>query len=113
MDRLVKGFFVAVLVVMVWLTVAASLDRGVFAALGQLWSDPWFRATLADAYFAFAAVYLWVAWRERTPLARVLWLVLFLGLGSIGIALYVLLGLFRHGGWRPWMDAATLGGRSR
>ena len=43
-----------------------------------------------DAYFAFLTVWLWVAWRERTLTARLLWLAVFLGLGSIGIALYVL-----------------------
>lgn len=82
--------FAGVLAVMIGLTTAASLDRGIFVAFQELWPDPWFRATLADAYFAFLTVYLWVAWRERTLTARVSWLVAFLGLGSIAIALYVL-----------------------
>jgi len=90
MKRFLAVFFGAVLVVMIGLTIVASLDRGVFVALEDLWPDLWFRATLADAYFAFLTVYLWVAWRERTMAARVLWFVVFMGLGSIGIALYVL-----------------------
>jgi hypothetical protein len=90
MKTFVVVFFVAVLAVMIGLTTAASLDRGIFVALDDLWPDLWFRATLADAYFAFLTVYLWVAWRERTFTARLLWLVAFICLGSIGIALYVL-----------------------
>jgi hypothetical protein len=90
MKIFVAIFFGLVLVVMIGLTTAASLDRGIFVALDDLWPDLWFRATLADAYLAFLTVYLWVAWRERTFAARVLWFVVFMGLGSIGIALYVL-----------------------
>lgn len=90
MKTFVVVFFVAVLAVMIGLTTAASLDRGIFVALEDLWPDLWFRATLADAYFAFLTVYLWVAWRERTVTARVLWFVAFICLGSIAIALYVL-----------------------
>jgi hypothetical protein len=82
--------FALVLAAMIGLTTVASLDRGIFLALEELWPDPWFRATLADAYFAFLTVWLWVAWRERTVTARALWLIAFLCLGSIGIALYVL-----------------------
>lgn len=83
--------FAVMLVAMIVLTTVASLDRGIFVALEELWPDPWFRATLVDAYFAFLTVWLWVAWRERTITAGVLWLVAFLCLGSIGIALYVLI----------------------
>jgi hypothetical protein len=90
MKAFVAIFFGSVLIVMIGLTTAASLDRGIFVALDDLWPDLWFRATLADAYFAFLTVYLWVAWRERTIAARVLWFFVFMGLGSIGIALYVL-----------------------
>jgi hypothetical protein len=90
MKGLVAVFFGSVLVVMIGLTTAASLDRGISVAFDELWPDLWFRATLADAYFAFLTVYLWVFWRERTIVSRVLWFVVFMSLGSIGIALYVL-----------------------
>ena len=90
MKGLLAGFCALALIIMIGLTTAASLDRGVFVALEDLWPDLWFRATLADAYLAFLAAYLWVARRERTMAARVLWFVLFMGLGSMGIALYIL-----------------------
>ena len=102
-------FFTAVLAAMIGLTTVASLDRGIFVALDELWPDFWFRATLADAYFAFLTVYLWVAWRERTIVARLVWLVLFLGLGSIAIAIYMLLALFGVGGRPPLIETAGEG----
>jgi hypothetical protein len=112
MERMAKLFFVAVLGVMLWLTVTASLERGVFVALGELWPNLWFRATLADAYFAFLTVYLWVAWRERSLPARVVWFVLFMGLGSMAISAYMLLALFGRSGCRPLMEPAGSEGRA-
>ena len=87
--------FLAIIASMLAVTVQASLDRGVTEALRDLWPDPWFRATLADAYFGFLTVYAWVAYRERRWRARALWFVLFMGLGNIAIAAYVLNRLFR------------------
>lgn len=88
-------FFVFVFVAMVLVTGVASLDRGVFAAGSALWPDPWFRATLADAYFGFLTVWVWVAYRERTVWARLAWLAGFLTLGNLAMAAYALLSLRR------------------
>ena len=90
-----KILFGAVLAVMLYVTVSASLVEGVFDAGRRLWVDPWFRATLADAYFGFVAVFLWIAWREATTGARVIWFVLLMTLGNIAIAGYCLVALFR------------------
>ena len=49
--------------ILVALTVVASLDRDVVTAARELWPDPWFRATLADAYIGFFTIWLWIAWR--------------------------------------------------
>jgi len=88
-------FFAFVLAAMVAVTVTASLDRGVLAAAADLWPDPWFRATLADAYFAFLTVWAWIAWREPTWPRRLLWLVLVLTLGNFAIAAYGLAAIAR------------------
>ncbi len=87
--------FALVLGAMVAVTAFASLDRGVFEAVGQLWPDPWFRATLADAYFGFLTVYVWIAYKERSFAARALWFLLLICLGNIAIAFYLLIQLFR------------------
>jgi hypothetical protein len=90
-----KVLFGAILAVMLYVTVTASLDRGVFTAGAELWPDPWFRATLADAYCGFIAFYAWVFYKEPSWTARSLWLVAILGLGNIAMSVYVLIKLFR------------------
>lgn len=88
-----------VLVGMLTVTTVASLDRGVFDAGAALWPDPWFKATLADAYFGFLTVYLWIAYKEVGLAKRLLWLVLLLTLGNIAIAAYLMWQTFKleHG----------------
>jgi hypothetical protein len=88
-------FFTLILLAMLAVTTIASFDRGVFTAGADLWQDPWFRATLADAYFGFLTIYLWIAYRERSWFARGVWFVLLMGLGNIAIAVYALIQLAR------------------
>lgn len=90
-----KVLFTLVLLSMLAVTVLASLDRSVFVAGAELWEDAWFRATLADAYFGFLAVYLWIAYKERSWSRRLLWFGLLMALGNIAIAVYLLIQLFR------------------
>lgn len=90
-----KILFSLILLAMLAVTTVASLDRGVIEAGADLWSDPWFRATLADAYFGFIAVYVWIAYKERTWGRRILWFVLLMALGNIAIAVYLLIQLHR------------------
>jgi hypothetical protein len=58
-------------------------------------SEPWGLATMFDAYFGFLAFWLYVAWRERSGLSRVLWLVALMALGNFAIAAYALACLFK------------------
>jgi predicted permease len=53
-------------------------------------THPWFIATLFDTYFAFLTFYCWVAYKETSNMARVLWLFVILLLGNIAIATYLL-----------------------
>jgi hypothetical protein len=93
--NVLKVVFCLVLLSMLGVTTVASLDRGVFEAGADLWADPWFKATLADAYFGFLAVYFWIAYKEPTWPRRVLWFVLLMLFGNIAIAIYLLIQLFR------------------
>lgn len=79
-----------VLACMTWVTVAASLEQGVFEAGRQLWPDPWFRATLLDAYFGFLTFFAWVAYKETSWIARALWLIAILCLGNFAMSGYLL-----------------------
>lgn len=90
-----KILFTLILLAMLAVTRLASFDRGVFEAGSDLWSDPWFRATLADAYLGFLTVYFWIAYKERTWGRRILWFALIMTLGNIAIAIYLLIQLYR------------------
>lgn len=92
-----RFMFGTIFLAMLTLTVMASLDRSVWAALVELWPDPWFRATLADAYFAFLTFYAWVWYKEPSAPARAGWLAGILCLGNFAMALYVLRELARLG----------------
>lgn len=91
--KLLTVFFVFVLVAMLWVTITASLDRNVLSAAAEIWADPWGRATLFDAYFAFLTVYIWVFFRESHGAVRLMWFVLFMVLGNFAIAAYFLAAL--------------------
>ena len=86
--------FTAVIVVMLMVTIQGSLDRNVLKAGAELWPDPWFRATLADAYFGFLTVFIWIAYRERSLRAKIFWFVALMLLGNFAIATYILIALF-------------------
>lgn len=94
-------FCMTVLAAMGWVTVRASLDRSVVDAAVELVRDPWFLATLFDAYFAFLTFYLWVFYKESTWVARVAWLIAILLLGNFAMAVYVLRELARLAPGQP------------
>lgn len=85
---------VGILIAMSVVTVRASLVRPVWDN-AHLLEDPWFIATLCDAYCGFLLFYLWVAWRERSLLRRLIWFVAIMLLGNFAMAAYVLMRLAR------------------
>ena len=87
------GLFTVLLISLAALIIAASLERGMLEAGRGLWPDPWFRATLADAYIGFVIFYIWVAYKERSARSRIVSFVLIMGQGNMAAAFYVLLQL--------------------
>lgn len=57
-------------------------------------THPWVVATLFDAYWAFITFYVWVAWKEQSLPARLLWFVAIILLGNLAMAAYMLVQLF-------------------
>lgn len=89
--------FSAIAVFMLGIITWASSRCALFDIPREVFTHPWFIATLFDAYFGFVAFWVWVAWKEGTIAARVLWLVSILLWGNPAIALYMLLELSRAG----------------
>ena len=87
--------FVFVLVAMVAVTSWASNILPLWKLPPEVAQHPWFIATLFDTYFAFITFYLWVAYKETSVIAKVLWLLGILALGNIAMAIYMLIQLFR------------------
>lgn len=97
--------FAGVLAAMIAVTTYASLDRSILRVGPPLTTDPWFHATLADAYFGFLTFYVWVAYKEPRLWRRLLWLLLIMTLGNIAMSLYLLIQLC---GWNPAEGAEGL-----
>jgi hypothetical protein len=87
--------FSVVLVSMLCVTSWASAVLPLWQTPRALLLHPWFIATLFDCYFGFLTFYLWLAYRETSWLARVLWLLAILALGNIAMSSYMLIVLWR------------------
>ncbi len=88
-------FFAVVFASMVGVTSWASLQQSLLAIPAEVVRNPWFIATLFDAYWGFLTFYVWLAWKEQGLAARVLWFVAVVLLGNLAMSLYLLVELFR------------------
>jgi hypothetical protein len=95
MKTALKVLFAGIFLWMTVLTIRTSLTVSLWDAWDSYAANPWAVATLYDAYFGFITFFVWVAYKESTLWARVLWLVLILGVGNIAMSFYVLIQLFR------------------
>jgi hypothetical protein len=87
--------FTLVLLSMLGVTTWAGSHTALWAIPREVYSHPWFVATLFDTYFAFLTFYVWLAYKETSLAARLLWLLAILLLGNIAMAAYLLWKLFR------------------
>jgi uncharacterized membrane protein len=83
--------------VSIWATGRVSISPVIDDLLARpgAGNNPWFVATMFDAYFGFLWFWAWVAYKERSALSRAIWLVLILALGNMAMAVYVLSQLVR------------------
>ena len=94
MKTFLKVLFFGILAAMLSVTSWASLKQNVFQAV-QVWTDPWSRATLFDAYCGFTTFFVWVCYKERSLISKIIWFVLIMLLGNIAMSTYMLIQLFR------------------
>jgi hypothetical protein len=80
---------------MVSIVVSTSLESNLIKEWSFLGSIPWMRATLIDFYINILVLYAWVVYKEVGWLSRVVWLLLFVGLGSITVTFYVVIQLMK------------------
>lgn len=101
MKAALTGFALLVLAALIGVSIWATGHQSIVPAISGLLeqptagSNPWFIATLFDAYFGFLWFWIWLAWREGGWLPRLVWLAAILLLGNMAMAAYVLLALWR------------------
>jgi hypothetical protein len=89
--------FSAVFLWMVAMTAYISVHKPLWQAGSEFsWArSPWAVATLFDAYFGFVTFFVWACFKERSFVAKAVWFVLIMWLGSIVMSGSVLIRRFR------------------
>lgn len=93
--NILKALFAFILFAMLSVTITATIDQNIFEAVGNIWSNWWFRATLADAYFGFLTFFVWVAYKELHLWRKLVWFALIMLLGNLATSAYMLLELYK------------------
>jgi len=89
-----KVIFSALLVWVTYIVISTSLQSSLFKEWDFLAAIPWMRATLWDFYANIFIITLWMFYKEKVIGLKILWLVLFVCLGSIATCSYILIKLF-------------------
>jgi len=93
--NILKALFALILFAMLSVILIATIDHNIFEAVGNMWPNWWFKATLADAYFGFLTFFVWVAYKELHLWRKLLWFALIMLLGNLAISAYMLLELYK------------------
>jgi hypothetical protein len=95
MINALKILFSVVLVWMCYVVITTSLNSNLFTNWDYLGSIPWMRATLWDFYANVLVIFVWVCYKEKYIIVKIIWLILLFALGSIASCAFVLIQLFR------------------
>jgi hypothetical protein len=90
-----RFLFGVVLASMLGVTSWASIQCPLFSVPRDVFTHPWFIATLFDAYWGFITFFVWVCYKQTSWIARAAWFVAIMLLGNIAMAAYCLGELFR------------------
>ncbi len=90
MKKLIGVLSTSVVGTMVLTTIWASTKEPIWGIPKQVTKDPWFIATLMDAYFGFLTFYGWVYYKETKPEARLFWFTAIMLGGNAAMSLYLL-----------------------
>ena len=92
---ILKVFFSLLFAWMCYQVISTSISSNLFKEWDFLGSIPWMRATLWDFYANVTVLFLWVCYKEKSTLLKIIWLILLVALGSIATCAYVLIQLFK------------------
>ncbi len=80
---------------MLGVTSWASWHCPLFAVPRDVFTHPWFIATMFDAYWGFVTFFVWVCYKQISLPARLAWFLAIVLLGNIAMSAYCLDELFR------------------
>ncbi|MDB6119267.1 MAG: hypothetical protein JWO08_3048 [Verrucomicrobiaceae bacterium] len=95
MITFLRFLFTLVLVSMLWVTSWATMQCALWDTPRAVATHPWFIATMFDTYWGFITFYCWLAYKERSWVAKILWFIAVMLLGNIAMSIYILIQLFR------------------
>jgi H+/Cl- antiporter ClcA len=90
-----KILFSIVFVWMCYVVISTCLEHNLFKEWDYLGSIAWMRATLWDFYANILVIYVWICYKEKNWVWKIVWLILLVTLGSLASCAYVLIQLFR------------------
>lgn len=90
-----RVLLIGILGFMIYITITTSLESNLFEEWNYLTSIPLMNATLADFFFNVVILLIVVWYRERTILAKILWTLFFVSMGSMASCIYFLVTLFK------------------
>ena len=97
MRELLIAIFLGILAAMLYITIQAQQWMSLFdpKMIEMYNANRWAVATLYDAYCGFITFFCWLAYKERSLVAKLVWFVLIMTLGNIAMSVYMLIQLFR------------------
>ncbi len=90
MKKLIGALSTSVVGTMVLTTLWASTREPIWGIPKKVTKDPWFIATLLDAYLGFLTFYGWVFYKETNPGARLFWFASIMLGGNAAMSMYLL-----------------------
>lgn len=95
MIMLLRLLYASIFLIMIAVTIWASIHESILAIPPVVLNNVWFQATLLDAYFGFLSFFAWVCYREKSLSLKVFMFFAIMLLGNLTMSLYVLLALYR------------------
>ncbi len=68
----------------------------------RLLANPWGIVSIVDLYVGFILFSMWIAFREKSVLSIIIWIILMMVFGFLTASVYILLALSRSGG--DWLE---------
>lgn len=89
---LLRTLFIFIAFYMTWLVFSTAQQSSLWAVSLE---EPWFRTTLIDFYLNMIILITWVIYKERSIIARSVWILAFITTGAIATAVYVAVQFFK------------------